>query len=416
MWRRGGGYLPGYNFKGRAKRNAGAFREADARENRRVRVVPTRVVATTRGVGVPAGTTDVARVTKATQGTREKAQRSGAPADMTNVAREETAAAETTRSQEARRDAARSSETRGSDKLKYISRAGSVGGGLGGFVTLRDWNVAASVAALTSMKSGKDNAGVEFEKILTEIFERSKTSASREKFVDWVATSAPMYPALNVGETTFVDVSEIASHREFVRVTEGGEREWRSPLNAAESSFARKTYNAVIAAAKALDASEDELCEAFKRAEREASLSLGHYRYLNVRGLYVWAISHEDLTYVYVGESLDLEQRISTHLVAIFDAEDGDGSLQRGHAVARNVGEDDTFRAWALIGHDEASAITLAKSYVDFFPNIPGTKVDAIMECARAIAGAGFAAEAVYTACFGSLHKEGTIVGGRRRT
>ena len=184
---------------------------------------------------------------------------------------------------------------------------------------------------------------------------------------------------------------------------------WSSPLNAAESSFAWSSpLNAVRVAAKALDASDDETREALEEAETAKGVRL---RYLRTRSTYHYRVSSTDgLVFAYVGESVDVERRINDHLTALI----GDGradTIQRGHALVREAaarkGEDPAdsfdFRAWVLAGYDEASAVELAKTYVETCAS-PHQPPPSILEVARAIAGAGFFQEAVWTVYYGTLH------------
>ena len=185
--------------------------------------------------------------------------------------------------------------------------------------------------------------------------------------------------------------------------------EWSSPLNAAESSFAWSSpLNAVRVAAKALDASDDATREALEEAETAKGVSL---RYLRTRGCYHYRVlTNDGLVFAYVGESVDVERRINDHLTALI----GDGradTIQRGHALVReaaarkgdDLAESFDFRAWVLAGYDEANAVELAKTYVERYVEAHQPP-PSILEVARAIAGAGFFQEAVWTAYYGTLH------------
>jgi hypothetical protein len=297
-------------------------------------------------------------------------------------------------------------DTRGKEQLRYIARA--LGNGLGGLVTLGEMNASLSGA----LKAGEVVHGVDFREVYSEIVQRVRSSATAEMYLEWLASRAQTYASTGVPQSIHALVSGILSSAavtagEFAPMT-AGNQEWRSPLNAVESAFARLHFNAVRAAAKALNADEAELAASLNAAERESVASVARSRYYNVRANYLYAIAHDGVVYIYVGESMDPEARLNAHLVAILDGDAG--HKQRGHAVvcaAREGSANDNdafaFRAWVLVGYDEASAVQLCRSYIKFV-GIGGRKSNHILEIARAIAGAGFAAEAVYTAHFRSLN------------
>ena len=297
-------------------------------------------------------------------------------------------------------------ETRGTNDLFYIVRA--LGEGLGGLVALCEMSAPLSDA----LKAGDVVHGVDFREIMSEIWQRVRLSATEETFLQWLVSRAQTYASTGVPQSidalaSGILLSDAAMAGEFVPVTAGG-REWRSPLNALESSFARLKFNAVHAAAKALNADEAELAAALDAAERESVSNVSRSRYYNVRANYLYAIAHGGIVYIYVGESMDPEARMNAHLLAIL-GDDAGHRLQRGHVVVRTAREGSAndsdvfaFRAWVLVGYDEASAVQLCQSYIDF-AGVAGRESRHILELARAIAGAGFAAEAVYTAQFRSL-------------
>lgn len=376
-WRNRNRYGGGRAFQEFRKRNRMAFAEADDVANTRI----ARIVPSVRGVGEAAAANRVAL------------------GDVTNV----------TRRGEATPKAARRvvTDTRGANDLLYIERA--IGDGLGGLVALREMSTSLSDA----LKAGDVVHGVDFKEIVSEIWQRVRSSATEETFLQWLASRAQTYASTGVPQSTDALASgillpDVAMAGEFVPVT-AGERKWRSPLKAVESSFARLKFNAVHAAAKALNADEAELAAALDAAERESVLNVSRVRYYNVRANYLYVISHGGVVYIYVGESIDPEARMNAHLNAILDGDAGH-SLQRGHVVIRTAREGSAnssdafvFRACVLAGYDEASAVQLCQSYIDF-AGVAGRKSRDILELARAIAGAGFAAEAVYTAQFRSLN------------
>lgn len=174
----------------------------------------------------------------------------------------------------------------------------------------------------------------------------------------------------------------------------------KSPLVQTESQFARLAHNAVYAAAHELGASDEELKDALTEAQsgnsRKYCLKANYVYYLHVDG-------DSPTTCVYVGESQDVEMRISTHLSSLFNRDEED-RLQRGHRLAREHIADGDFEIsmFVISVHDEDSARRLARSYIDF----SGT--DSICEVARACSASGFFGEAVYTAVFGSMHDQST--------
>jgi hypothetical protein len=247
--------------------------------------------------------------------------------------------------------------------------------------------------------------GVDFKSIVSEIVTRVSPSAlSRDAFARWLARGAPMFAATGVPNVDMDDDGD-CRQREFRRRVALDDR-WLSPLKGRESSFACEKFNACAVAAKALDASDDELRQALE--EVEGATGIAKMRYYNCRGCYHYRIRTIDgRVFAYVGESVDVERRVNDHLTALLD--DGRDKIQRGHALVRHArkGDDDVdddndfnFRAWIINWHDEASAVELAKTYVETC----GEKSPSILEVARAIAGAGFLAEAVWTAHYGTLH------------
>jgi len=368
-------------FKGLGRRTREALREADDVANTRIARV---IVPSARGGGEAATANRVAL------------------GDATNAARRVEAAPKA-----APREIG--AETRGKNDLLYIARA--LGDGLGGLVALCEMSTPLSAA----LKAGDVVHGVDFKEIMSEIWQRVRLSAPEETFLQWLASRAQTYASTGVPQNvdalaSGILLSDAATAGEFVPVT-AGEREWRSPLNALESSFTRLQFNAVHAAAKALNADEAELAAALDAAERESVSNVSRSRYYHIRANYLYAIAHGGIVYIYVGESMDPEARMNAHLLALL-GDDARHRLQRGHAVvrtAREGGADDNdvfaFRAWVLVGYDEASAVHLCQSYIDFV-GVAGRKSRHILELARAIAGAGFAAEAVYTAQFRSLNDQ----------
>jgi hypothetical protein len=205
--------------------------------------------------------------------------------------------------------------------------------------------------------------------------------------------------------------SSLGELREFVSTLNaegGGGEKFNSPLTPDESNFHRLPMNAVQAAARVLDISEEKLLKALQAARSQPA------RRYAVRATYMWIIRcHANgRVLVYIGESKDAETRISTHLLSLFSKADGDRSLQNGHRAAREqmsavVGECE-MRLFVISAHDADSAQRLAQSYVEFCRRKCGGKIPSILETARACAASGFFSEAVWTAAFRSLHEEST--------
>jgi hypothetical protein len=388
-------------FRGLGKRNRAAFKEAACVSNTRIaRVRYTVGVLPDGKLGlIEVGVGETNKQTMTVESAEKEALRERVDlGDVTNVARRGEA---TPKAREV------GVETRGKNDLPYIARAR--GDGLGGLVALCEMSAPLSDA----LKAGDVVHGVDFQEITSEIWQRVRLSATEETFLQWLVSRAQTYASTGVPQSiealvSGVLLSDAATTGEFVPVVAGG-REWRSPLNALESSFARLRFNAVHAAAKALNADEAELAAALAAAERESVSNVSRSRYYNVRANYLYAIAHGGIVYIYVGESMDPEARMNSHLLAIL-GDDAGHRLQRGHIVVRTAREGSAndsdmfaFRAWVLAGYDEASAVHLCKSYINF-AGIAGRESRHILELARAIAGAGFAAEAVYTAQFRSLN------------
>ena len=108
--------------------------------------------------------------------------------------------------------------------------------------------------------------------------------------------------------------------RKFLPVTGDGclatTDRWKSPLKKAESTFSRTPFNALHCAARALESNRDELAAALADAEKGA---IGIARMLYVRACYLYTIldTNTGTHYFYVGESIDVEARMSSHLDAM---------------------------------------------------------------------------------------------------
>mmetsp|Transcript_5573 Transcript_5573/g.18386 ORF Transcript_5573/g.18386 Transcript_5573/m.18386 type:complete len:539 (+) Transcript_5573:433-2049(+) len=385
----------GYDFRGLGKRNRAAFKEADDVANTRI----PRVTGAKRGVGDGLGAKsdddafgDVTNAARRGEAAAPKALSGvGLEASVENNEPKDAAGASTT------------TTTTAVATLKFVKRAD--GGGIGGAPVALEIFAATLCRAITNNETVR---GVDFESIISEIYLRVSPSAcTRDEFVSWLTRGAPMFATTGVPNSDMDDVAMADESREFRQ--ESSLAVWSSPLNAAESSFAWSSpLNAVRVAAKALDASDDETREALEEAETAKGVRL---RYLRTRSTYHYRVSSNDgLVFAYVGESVDVERRINDHLTALI----GDGradTIQRGHALVREAaarkGEDPAdsfdFRAWVLAGYDEASAVELAKTYVETCAS-PHQPPPSILEVARAIAGAGFFQEAVWTVYYGTLH------------
>ncbi|CEF99615.1 unnamed product [Ostreococcus tauri] len=401
-----GGY--GYAFAGLGKRNREAFVEASSAANARVGwPVGGRGGADAKAKAKAEADAESdaanARVAFAAGATRV------ALGDVTNAARRDEAAPkaasgvglEAPVENDAPKDTAGGVATATTLALKYVTRA--AGDGLGGapVVSLEVFN--AELCAKTM--NNETVRGVDFKSIISDIYSRVSPSAcARDRFARWLARGAPLFAATGLPKVDMMD-DEACRQRAFRRTTSSTNAQWSSPLNAAESTYACQNLNAVRVAAMALKASEFELRQALEKVET-ATGSMA--RYLNVRGCYHYRIRTDDgLVFAYVGESVDVERRINEHLTALL----GDGranNIQRGHALVRRAqkGDDDHADAdfqcsvWVIHGHDEASAVELAKTYVKTCASTPS-----ILEVARAIASAGFFVEAVFTAHYGTLHE-----------
>jgi len=401
---RGHGVYGGYDFRGLKKRTRRAFKEADDVASTRIARVVARVIvpSNTRGGGDAAGANRVVF------------------GDVINAARRGEAAAPKAEAEEniiddaaAKDDGGDASTTPTPTKttthaaLKFVKRAD--GGGLGGTpVALEVFNEPLCAAIVNN----ETVRGVDFESIIHEIYSRVAPSAcTRDAFVSWLVRGAPMFAATGVPNVDMDDDDdEACRQREFRH--RAPIAEWSSPLNAAESSFfTDENCNAVRVAAKTLDASDDALREALEEVAARGGAKL---RYYNCRGCYLYRVRTDDgLEFRYVGESVDVERRINNHVTALIGDARAD-TIQRGHALVRDAaaarkGDDPSdcfaFRAWIVHGHDQASAIALAKTYVDTCAASPGQpRQPSILEVARAIAGAGFFQEAVWTAYYGTLH------------
>jgi len=312
---------------------------------------------------------------------------------------------------------AQTNDIGGAENLRHVDRAKGI-------------NAASALRALVDAGGGDAVArclagdcvvaGVDVAEAIRHLVGWVRPSIGAEAFQGWLNTKAPAFPALTIEEdsvsTIFLGDGAAAMNglREFVADDENGSSpgKLRSPLLSGESTFARLKYNAVYAAAWALGASDDERREALAEAARHSNT-----RVFTVRATYVWFIRCESgQVYVYVGESTDVERRISTHFENLFDRQDDDPRLQRGHALARRecAATKDQAHFCAISAHNEQSARSLAQSYVLCAANIRCDRFsDASMTCrilevARACAASGFYSEVVYTAQFRSMYAERT--------
>jgi len=434
--------MSAYDFRGRGKRNRAAFKEADDEVNTCIRFAGGLFRGALRDVtnaarrreAAPTAASDVGLEASVEDNAPEDggdvaveaSAASDAPKDGGDVAVEASAASdapkdggdvglEASAASDAPKDggdvaveasaasdapekaaACGGATTTTSLALKYVERAH--GGGVGGAPVAVEVFNAPLCAAIMNDETVR---GVDFKSIVSEIHSRVSPSAlSRDAFARWLARGAPMFAATGVPNLDMHDDGD-CRQREFRR----REFRWLSPLDSSESFFACEQFNACAVAAKALDASDDELRQALEEVETAKGANM---RYYNCRGCYHYRIRTDDgRVFAYVGESVDVERRVNEHVTALLD--DGRDKIQRGHALVRHArkGDDDVdddndfnFRAWIINWHDEASAVELAKTYVETC----GEKSPSILEVARAIAGAGFFAEAVWTAHYGTLH------------
>ena len=401
----------GYDFRGLGKRNRAAFKEANDAANARIaRTRIARVIVPSARVGGDAAGAKRVALGDATNAARRgeaaapKAEASenpdiiddAAPKDDDDAGDVDAGDASTTTTTTTTRVA-----------LKYVKRAD--GGGLGGApVALEEFNEPLYAAIVNN----ETVRGVAFESIIHEIYSHVSPSAcTRDEFVSWLTRGARMFAATEAPNLDFDDSTMADACNSEFRRRESSLAVWSSPLNSAESSFAWSSpLNAVRVAAKALDASDDATREALEEAETAKGVRL---RYLRTRGCYHYRVLTKDgLVFAYVGESVDIERRINDHVTALI----GDGradTIQRGHALVREAaarkGDDSAdsfdFRAWIIHWNDEANAVKLAKTYVETCAASPRQpRQPSILEVARAIAGAGFFQEAVWTAHYGTLH------------
>ena len=471
-WSRCAGAMYGYAFRGLGKRNRAAFKEAASPSNTRI----PRVTGAKRGVGEVAGakSDDVAfgDVTNAARrGEASEARRIAALREerVKEESAEEALQAAEAAARAASEDAAQCAQegfrvadsvvtnvpnvgeeaarpALGGDAIPVgdeIDGTGEAAEGenaqtndIGGAENLRHVDRAKGINAASALRALVDAgggdavarclagdcvvAGVDVAEAIRHLVGWVRPSIGAEAFQGWLNTKAPAFPALTIEEdsvsTIFLGDGAAAMNglREFVADDENGSSpgKLRSPLLSGESTFARLKYNAVYAAAWALGASDDERREALAEAARHSNT-----RVFNVRATYVWFIRCESgrVYYVYVGESIDVERRTHTHVENLFDRQDDDPRLQRGHALARRecaAATKDQAHFFILSAHNEQSARSLAQSYVcanircDRFSDASMTC--RILEVARACAASGFYSEVVYTAQFRSMYAERT--------
>jgi hypothetical protein len=411
-----GGYR-GYDFRGLQKRTRRALKEADDVASTRIARVIARVnVPSARGGGDAAGANRVEFGDVINAAPRGEAAAPKAEAEENII--DDAAKDDDDDGDLDDGDASTTTKTTTTTHaaLKYVKRAD--GGGLGGApVALEVFNEPLCAAIVNN----ETVRGVDFEKIIHEIYSRVSPSAcTRDEFVSWLVRGAPMFAAATgVPNVDMSDVTMADECNSEFRRRESSLAVWSSPLNAAESSFAWSSpLNAVRVAAKALDASDDATREALEEAETAKGVSL---RYLRTRGCYHYRVlTNDGLVFAYVGESVDVERRINDHVTALIGDAHVD-TIQRGHklvrdaAAARKGDHDDDhdnddvssfdFKAWVVHGHDQASAVELCETYVKTCAASPRQpRQPSILEVARAIAGAGFFQEAVWTAHYGTLH------------
>ena len=279
----------------------------------------------------------------------------------------------------------RRGEVRGSEKLQLVIRAC-------GPTSLNALQTSARGAAMAENLAGTERIkGVDFSTILKFLHGWVRPAMDARRLQLWLCREAPCFESL-----AFASPPDL--RREF-KLDSGSTRKYKSPLARRESRFARLAHNAVYAAAHALGASDEELKEALTEAQsgnsRKYCLKANYVYYVHIDG-------DSPTTCVYVGESQDVEMRISTHLASLFTRNEED-RLQRGHRLAREHiadGFDFKISMFVISVHDEDTAHRLARSYIDFSGsnNIP--------EVARACSASGFFGEAVYTAVFGSMQDQ----------
>ena len=291
----------------------------------------------------------------------------------------------------------------GSDTLAHISRGVGIASGetLGALV---DAHAGARVARC--LAGDAVVSSVNFSDTEDDLFRWTEPSIKLQEFKTWLQEVAPTFPSFTVPENvrSMFDDGATGCLREFVAGGDAAGDKFRSPIGVEESNFSRTRYNAVFAAAHALNASDDARSEALKLAE-----ATKNSRRFAVRSTYAWFILCKDgPALVYIGESMDLESRLSTHIQSLFGIDAS--HLQRGHRVAQHYLSDDfKMRLFVVSAHDEASARRLAQSYVVYCGRCRGkNNPPSILEVARACAASGFYSEAVYTAAFRSMHDEST--------
>ena len=147
------------------------------------------------------------------------------------------------------------------------------------------WPVVFNEPLCAAIVNNETVRGVDFESFIREIYSRVSPSAcTRDEFVSWLVRGAPMFAATGVPNVD-MDDDEACRQREFRH--RASIAEWSSPLNAAESSFfTGENCNAVQVAAKALDASDDDLREALEDVETAARG--GAKWYYKCRGCYLY--------------------------------------------------------------------------------------------------------------------------------
>ncbi len=256
-------------------------------------------------------------------------------------------------------------------------------------MSLKALQTSARGAAMANRMSTEH--GVDFKMILKTIHGWVRPSMDARRLQLWLCREAPCFESL-----AFASPPDL--RREF-KLDSGSTSKYKSPLTTSESQYAQVGYNAVYAAAHALGASDEELKEALTEAKNDNSrkycLKANYVYYVDIDG-------DSPTTCVYVGESQDVEVRISTHLSSLFTSKKED-RLQRGHRLAReHIADGFDFEIYMFVTsvHDEDSAHRLARSYIDFSGS------NNILEVARACSASGFFGEAVYTAVFGSMHDQ----------
>lgn len=253
---------------------------------------------------------------------------------------------------------------------------------------------------------------VQFDLIARQIYEMSSSSMPYDSFIRWMTQKAPLYA--NWVPESAVELTNlgVASAREFVRCSHEARDGDKlvSPLTPEESALARKRDNAVFEAAIALSSSRQELDATLAEVHEWDSRSTKR-RLVNARAVYVYSITVEDSVLLYVGESVDIESRMDTHISYLFK-EHASANAQDGHKLAREhlakSSEQMMFRAWALSVHSCASLQALAKSYIDARAHEKLSAKCSILELATVIGSSGLWLEAYYTARLGSLMSAST--------